>query len=108
MMNQWIKDGIDFDPMGSKVAKAVGQFAFWSDGTGLGDLTAPPFKQVMLRVALTVLESMRAPTIEMRKVSTFSMAEIEYRAMIDAAILETRNLLVVGGAASDQHRSGTT
>ena len=45
-------------------------------------------RAVCAAVAHSAIEAMKNPTYEMRKVCSFTIAEVEYPAMIDAALKE--------------------
>lgn len=45
-----------------------------------------PIRKIFRALARAAIEAMREPTFEMRRVSSFTAAEIDWPAMIDAAL----------------------
>lgn len=58
------------------------------DGPGVAGSTAEFMWQHYRGFARAAIEAMRVPTLAMRKVCRFEVAEVDYPAMIDAALSE--------------------
>jgi hypothetical protein len=77
------------DSMLERVARAIyPKFAWaykWDGNTPYEGLNEHA-KKVLLETARAVLETMKVPTLAMREACTFEFAEVDWPAMIDAAI----------------------
>lgn len=87
-MTNWIKDGIDHEPMIEKIARAIFPKIKWAYKWA-GDLQYNQLndhaKNSLRGIAKAVLAVMVDPTLEMRKAARFEACEIDYPAMIAAA-----------------------